>query len=75
MTHGWHVGRQDIINWFYKQGFLRSNDPGVWRTIVKWKNQKKIIVRHDGNNRPFIIEREILLHKLKQSDKLLKNHP
>jgi hypothetical protein len=72
MTDGWHVGRQNIIEFFYSIGFLRSTNPGVWRTIVKWKKEGKIIVRHDGNNRPFVITKEVMQQKLKQSDIILK---
>ncbi len=72
MTDGWYVGRQSIIDFFFSIGFLRSNDPGVWRTIVKWKKEGKIILRHDSNDRPFVIAAEIKKLKLKQSEEILK---
>lgn len=65
------VGRKAIIKYFYNLGFLRSTNPCVWRTIVYWQRQGNVILRHDGNNRPFIIDSEIKMQKIKQSEKIL----
>lgn len=71
MADQWHVGRQAIIQYFYSIGFLRSNHWSAWRTIQHWKKKGSIIIRHDDNNRPFIIESEVKSRKFKVSEKIL----
>lgn len=62
------AGRQDIIQFFYEAGFLRSNKMTAWRTIQRWVKRRRIILRHDSNNKPFILEAETRAVKIKQSD-------
>ena len=70
MIEGWHTGRSAIIDFFYNLGSLRSNKPTAWRTVQRWKKNKSIILRYDASGRPFIIESEIALQKIKQSEAL-----
>jgi len=75
MPKGWHVGRKAIIDFFYKQGWLRSCSATAWASIRRWKRQGTIILRYDNNDRPFIIEEEISKSKLKQSEIIRKKKP
>lgn len=72
MPRGWHVGQKAIIEFFYKNGWLRSCSKSTWASVRRWKRQGSIILRYDHNNRPFIIEDEIFKAKLKQSDIIRK---
>lgn len=67
MTDGWHVGRKDILR------FLEKNlGVSTWKTVKQWKKKGDIIIRYLPNGKPFIIEREVMTQKLKQSDLILK---
>jgi hypothetical protein len=70
MIEGWHTGRNAIIDFFYGMGKLKSNKPTAWRTVQRWIKSKTIILRHDAEGRPFIIESEIVKQKIKQSNAL-----
>jgi len=61
MTDGWRIGREDILAFMSRQFKVFS-----WQTVRRWKRKGMPIHRLWPNDRPYIIEDEIIRWQLKR---------
>ena len=65
MTNGIHFGRNAIISYLTQIGICTS-----WRSVQRKKKAGTLLVRYTPEGQPFILEKEIIKQKIKQSDSL-----
>ena len=60
-----HFGRKEIVSCLARIGIC-----GSWRSVQRRKKAGTLLVRYTPEGQPFILESEIILQKIKQSDEL-----
>ena len=60
MTDGWHVGREEIIEYCWKRFGVRT-----WVTIREWRINRGFPIRKMHNGKPLLIESEVDLYVLR----------
>jgi hypothetical protein len=65
MSDGIHFGRNAIVLYLTKIGICTS-----WRSVQRKKKAGTLLVRYTPEGQPFILEKEIINQKIKQSDSL-----
>jgi hypothetical protein len=67
MTDAMYFGRSEILRCLTRLGICSS-----WRSVQRRKKAGTLLLRYTPEGQPFILEKEILQQKIKQSEIILE---